>query len=87
MDIGLISMVGTVSEILFDNLDYDAIHLWCEEFVHWNYVKHTFDEFGVESNIVENSVKISILKLMEELEKIEYGEPKEVDDDGKPISN
>ena len=73
--------MSKVSEINFDNLDFDAIHCWCEEFIHWNYVKNTFDEFGVEYNIVDNSVKISIIRLIEELEKIEYGEWEEVDDE------
>ena len=35
--------MSKVSEINFDNLDFDAIHCWCEEFIHWNYVKNTFD--------------------------------------------
>lgn len=67
-------MSGTLSEIIFDNLDYEQINKWCELFSHNYNVNKDLENFDIDCTIVKNNMKIAIVQLMTELEEIEYGE-------------
>ena len=73
-------MTGQLQEINFDNLNYDAIQDWCEEFTHWNFVQDELADKGIENPVINNNVKICILQLKMELDKLEYGEPETVEE-------
>jgi len=71
-------MTGTLTEIIFDNLNYNAIQDWCEDFTHWNFVQDELADKGISCPVIDNNVKIAIINLKQELDKLEYEEPKEV---------
>ena len=61
------------------NLNYDAIQDWCEEFAHWNFVQDELANIGIQCDAIDNHVKLAILQLKVELDKLDYGEPESVD--------
>ena len=71
-------MTEQIRELKFDILNFDAIQDWCEEFTHWNFVQDELEDVGIECPAIDNNVKIAIIHLKMELDKIEYGEWKEV---------
>jgi len=73
-------MTEQLREINFDNLHYNAIQELCEEFTHWNFVQDELADIGIQCNAIDNHVKIAILELKQELDKLEYGEPETVEE-------
>ena len=67
-------MGGTLSEIIFDKLDYEKICEYCELFSHNYNVNKDLNNFDMDCVILENNMKIAIVQLMTEFENIEYGE-------------
>lgn len=68
-------MTEQLQEIKFDNLNYDALQDWCEDFTHWNFVQDEMADKGIQNTMVDNRVKIAIIHLKMELDKLSYGEP------------
>ena len=78
-------MTEQIRELKFDNLNFDAIQDWCEEFTHWNFTQNELADIGIECPAIDNHVKIAIIHLKMELDKIGYGEWKEVKNNDRTI--
>ena len=73
-------MTETLMEIKFESLNLDAIRDWCEDFSHWYFVSEELEDIGIQHPEIDNSIKIAILQLKQELDKLEYGEPETVEE-------
>ena len=74
------TMTEILREIIFDNLNLDAIRDWCEDFAHWYFVQEELEDIGVHYPEIDNHVNGALLQLKQELDKLEYGEPETVEE-------